>query len=253
MTKRSLALETRMWQLSDKFIRPPFPRTDTPGRITRDRPMRGPRCRRRLDLIPHMLPDFPKIRKELEARTMLKLFEMARQIEPVLGEIRGVTQHEGDVIAYDQLTQHGVKVVTEDFKESRIQFETKVEDVPTLVGEKLDIKLWGIAEQMAAQLAGSLRQTLDTTTREVGNAVDAQGAPISKELWLQTMQRLEMTFDSAGRPQHIFWAGPKMIEFMRKAWEDWTQDREFMRKYKELLAQKYEEWRDRESCRKLVD
>ena len=88
----------------------------------------------------------------------------------------------------------------------------------------MDIKLWGIAEQMAAQLAGALRQTLDTSTREVGNAVDAQGAPINKELWLQTMQRLEMTFDST-RPSPTHFLGKlKMVEFMRKAWEEWTQD-----------------------------
>jgi len=63
-----------------------------------------------------------------------------------------------------------------------------------------------------------------------------------------------MNFDpKTRRPELVFWAGPKMVEAMQKAWEDWKQDREFMRKYNELMARKYEHWRDRESRRKLVD
>jgi hypothetical protein len=200
-----------------------------------------------------MLPDFPTIRKELEARILLTLHEMVRQIEPILGEIGGITQHEGDAIAYDQVTHDGIRVVTEGFKHARLDLETRVDDVPTLVGEKLDAKLRGIAEQIAAEMASGLRETLNATTEEVGNAMDAHGAPMSKELWLQAMQNIEMTFDSAGRPQHILWASPKMIEFMQKAQEEWSKDREFVRKYKEVLAKKHEEWRDRESRRKLVD
>jgi len=43
------------------------------------------------------------------------------------------------------------------------------------------------------------------------------------------------------------------IEAMQRAWQEWTQDREFMRKYKDLMVRKHEDWRDRESRRKLVD
>ena len=63
-----------------------------------------------------------------------------------------------------------------------------------------------------------------------------------------------MNFDPRTcRPELVFWAGPQMVEAMQKAWEEWKQDRDFMRKYNELLARKYEDWRDRESRRKLVD
>jgi len=204
--------------------------------------------------VTEMLPDFPKLRRELDGYAMVKLHVMARQIEPILAEIRGITQHEGDVLAYDQLTQDGVRVVTEGFNEVRVPFETKLEHVPTLMGEKLDAKLWGIAEHIAGQMAGSLRETLNTATREAGTAVAANGAPMSKDLWLQVMERVEMNFDpKTGRPEQVLWAGPQIIEAMQKAWEEWSQDREFMRKYKDLLARKYEDWRDRESRRKLVD
>jgi hypothetical protein len=131
---------------------------------------------------------------------------------------------------------------------------TRFEDVPSLVGERLDTKLAGIADDIARHLSESFRQTMDTTTREAGTAIDAGGAPFSKELYLQGMEKIEINFDpKTRRPELVFWAGPKMVEAMQKAWEDWKQDREFMRKYNDLMARKYEDWRDRESRRKLVD
>jgi len=201
-----------------------------------------------------MLPDFPKLRKEMASHIMLRLHAMVQEKEPILADVRGITQHEGDVIAYDQLTGDGVRIVTEGFKEVQTVFVTRFEDVPTLVGEKLDAKLAGIADDIARHLSESFRQTIETATRDAGTAVDGGGAPFSKELYLKGMAGIEMNFDpKTRRPELVFWAGPKMVEAVQKAWEVWKQDREFMRKYNELLARKYEDWRDRESSRKLVD
>jgi hypothetical protein len=103
-------------------------------------------------------------------------------------------------------------------------------------------------------MAGRLRETLRVATEEAGTAVHAEGAPMSKDLWLRGMEKVELNFDrTTGLPDHVLWAGQPMIDAMGKAWEAWGQDREFMRKYKQILAQKYEDWRDRESRRKLVD
>ena len=201
-----------------------------------------------------MLPDFPKFRYEFAEYVMLKIHALLRQKEPILADIGGTTQHEGDIMAYDQLTADGVRIVTEGFQEGHAEFLTRYEDVPALTGEKLDAKLDGIAEDIARQLAESLRQTLNTATREAGTAVDARGAPFSKELYLQGMERIEMSFDpKTRRPELVFWGHPKMAEAMQNSWQEWSQDREFMRKYKDLLSRKYEDWRDRESRRKLVD
>jgi hypothetical protein len=204
--------------------------------------------------VKEMLPDFPKLRHELNGYLMLRIHALIREIEPVVAEIGGVTQHEGDTMAYDQVMGDGVRTVTEGFREGRTEISTRFEDVPSLTGDKLDAKLRGIAEDMARQQADALRQTIETATREAGNAVDAGGAPISKELYLQTMERIEMNFDpKTGRPELVFWGHPKMAEVMQRSWQEWSQDRNFMRAYKDLLTRKHEDWRDRESRRKLVD
>jgi hypothetical protein len=201
-----------------------------------------------------MLPDFPKSRLELAEYLMLKLYSLVQQKEPIFGEISGITQHEGDIIAYDQMMENGVRIVSEGFREGRTEIITSIADIPELVGAKLDAKLDGIAEDMARQFADHFREKLDTATREVGNAFDGGGTPLSKEIFLGMMERMQMDFDPITRqPEFIFWAHPKMAEALRATWAEWTKDRAFMQKHADLLSRKYEEFRDRESHRKLVD
>lgn len=201
-----------------------------------------------------MLPDFPKSRSELERRLMLRLDAIMREKAPILREIGGITQHEGDIIAYEQITDTGTRIVSEGFKEGRSHFTVAFKDVPKLAGEKLEAKLHEIADDMSRQQSLALQAQLDNVTREAGTALDAGGAPLNKELHLEMMSKVEMQFDPITcQPRMIFWGSPKMIEDFQRAMEEWKKDPEFVRKSKEIMAHKFEEWRDRESRRKLVD
>ena len=185
---------------------------------------------------------------------MLRVQAIMREKAPILSQIGGITQHDGDVIAYEQITDSGTRVVSEGFKEGRTDFTVAFKDVPTLMGEKLEAKLNEIADDMARQHSLALQAQLDSVTREAGTAFDAGGAPLNKEMHLEMMDKVEMQFDPAtGKPEMIFWASATMIEEFQKAMEEWKRDPEFVRKSKEIMSRKYEEWRDRESRRKLVD
>jgi hypothetical protein len=185
---------------------------------------------------------------------MLRVQALVHQKEPILAEIGGITQHEGDVVSYDQITADGIRIVSEDFQEGRSEFSIPFKEIPTLMGEKLDVKLNEIADDVARQQSQLLQAKLDSVTREVGNAFDAGGAPLNKEMHLQMMENVEMNFDPrTGQPQMIFWGSAKMIQAIQEAMEEWKKDPEFVRKSKEIMSRKYEDWRDRESRRKLVD
>jgi len=201
-----------------------------------------------------VLPDFPKLRRELEKYQIVRITAMVHQKEPILAQISGLTLHEGDVIAYDQMTEVGTQTVSEDFKEGRTEFSVAFKDVAALTGEKLEAKLNEIADDLARQHSQAVQAVLDRTTREVGNAFDAGGAPLSKEMHLQMMERVEMNFDPKTRkPETTFWASQKMIDALKTALAEWSEDPEFVRKSKEITDRQYEAWRDRESRRKLVD
>jgi hypothetical protein len=65
----------------------------------------------------------------MSSHLMLKLHAMVQEKEPILADIREITQHEGNIIAYHQLTGEGVRIVTEGFKEVQSTFVTRFEDV----------------------------------------------------------------------------------------------------------------------------
>jgi hypothetical protein len=201
-----------------------------------------------------VLPDFPTLRRELEKYLIVRITALVHQKEPILAQISGLTLHEGDVIAYDQMTEAGTQTVSEDFKEGRSEFSVAFKDVWALSGEKLEAKLGEIADDLARQHSQAVQAVLDRTTREAGNAFDAGGAPLNREMHLQMMDRVEMNFDpKTGRPEMTFWASRKMIEAFQVAMEEWKKDPEFVQKSKDIMSRKHEEWRDRESRRKLVN
>jgi len=54
-------------------------------------------------------------------------------------------------------------------------------------------------------------------------------------------------------PEAVYIAHPDTAEWMHRLWQEWEKDGDFMKRVAEIRAKKYEEWRDRESRRKLVD
>lgn len=201
-----------------------------------------------------MLPDFPESRREIDAHNALEMHLRALAKSPVRAVGSSITQHEGVLHSHEQVTPSGTSVVTEGFEEVRVPFEIAYDEIPKLMGDKLAAKIEQIADGVAREQSRLLFSKLDEVTRSTGNAIDAAGRPPSKEMWLSLLEGLEMDFDpETRRPKLTFIAHPVMVETMQKLSVEWETDRDFVKKREEILSRKFEEWRDRESCRKLVD
>ena len=70
---------------------------------------------------------------------------------------------------------------------------------------------------------------------------------MSQELALEMLERVEWA------PKSVLLTHPVMAEALGKQWQEWEKDRDFMKRYNEVMTRKREQWRDRESHRKLVD
>jgi hypothetical protein len=201
-----------------------------------------------------MLPDFPKIRHELSQRLRLRTYLKTQQNTPIKELGATITQHEGELHSYEQLTHTGTRTVTEGLEEISVPIEIRIDEIPQLVGDELLARVDSIAEEAAGQASRITFRKMDQTTREAGNAFDAGGGPPTKELWLKIFDGMEIDFDPvSNRPEITFIAHPVMAEAMRKLWKDWELDTGFVQRYEDLLARKRDEWRDREGRRKLVD
>lgn len=203
-----------------------------------------------------MLPDFPKSRKELSERLLLHLRErvQSKSVFAALG--RQFTQHEGRLFSYEQVLDEEKRIVKQGFEQMRAPVVFGFEEIPNLVGEALFHKLDAVADEIAKQMSQLGYRRLDEAAEVAGTALDAGGQPMTQDLFLKSQEVREMDFDSrTGKPDPngVYLVHPSMAMHLERLWAEWETDEEFMRRLAEIRARKYEEWRDRESRRKLVD
>ena len=199
-----------------------------------------------------MLPDFPKLKERL---LRLAWFEHRGRIQAdeLIGAIRAVPYHEGrgfatgDVDGYVEHTEPEVRA-----------FPYEIERDP-IIDRGVDALRESLAKATALQLQAMhemlLRKAGEATER-VGNKVDASGQPFSAELYFQMLETVQIDFDELGRPDisgRRMVMHPDQAERVRALMEQWEKDESFQQRYRDIMLKKREEWRDRESNRKLVD
>jgi hypothetical protein len=203
-----------------------------------------------------MLPDFPRSRKESYEKLLLHLRLRVQAKSPFAAIGRQFTQHEGTTFSYEQILDEGKRIVEEGFEEMRAPVQFQFEEIPDLLGEVLFQKLEAIADDIARQTSLLGYRRLDEAARLAGTAIDAGGQPFTQELFLKSEEARQMDFDpQTGKhdPEGVYLAHPDTAEWMHRLWQEWEKDGPFMKRVAELRAKKYEDWRDRESRRKLVD
>jgi hypothetical protein len=140
------------------------------------------------------------------------------------------------------------------FEEMVVPIRVEFKDIPDLVGEALFRKLDELADNIAEQTSRLGQRRLTEATQLAGTAIDAGGQPFTQELFLQSESARDWEFDHlTGQQEGVYIAHPQTAERMHNLWQEWEKDSAFMKRVAELKARKYEEWRDRESRRKLVD
>ncbi len=94
-----------------------------------------------------MLPDFPKSKRELLLFISKRISSLEKKQHPILAQIKTFSQHEGEIIQFEQ-EGFGKKTQAAEFKS--VSIEVKLDEVPALIGEALDRKLSLLAEQLGA-------------------------------------------------------------------------------------------------------
>ena len=201
-----------------------------------------------------MLPDFPKSRKELSEKLRLHLRLRVQSTSPWAALGREFTQHEGRAFSYEQIIDESKRIVETGFEEMVVPIRVEFKDIPDLVGEALFRRLDELADNIAEQTSRLGQRRLTEATQLAGTAIDAGGQPFTQELFLQSESARDWEFDHlTGQQEGVYIAHPHTADRMHSLWQEWEKDSAFMKRVAELKARKYEEWRDRESRRKLVD
>jgi hypothetical protein len=197
-----------------------------------------------------MLPDFPELKSELEKLFLFRLQQRSKNLDPVLAQVRRFTQREGQDMRYDRIGAPAAEGAPEKIEAI---FEIKLDEVPDLIGPRLEAKLDEMARAIAEQEAKLFFKKVGETCNEVGNVVDAGGQPLSAKLLLDAIESTEMNFDRDGNPKSQFVIHPDMAPAVKKANEEFENDPELKRRHEDILRRKREDWLSRQNNRKLVD
>jgi len=133
-------------------------------------------------------------------------------------------------------------------------FSIDINDVPTLTLDKVMQKLDDAAREMAKQMSQGIYKSINELTQKYDQVIDSKGKGLTKETFLETFERVTISFDKQGNP--IFPSlimHPNTWERVREDAASWDDDPDFKTRHAAILESKRIEWSDRESRRKLVD
>jgi hypothetical protein len=178
------------------------------------------------------------------------MWEMVRQNAPLTGTMKAHRQHEGHQFSHETLEG---EIVTQKFRAVEARFEISARLSPQETQEQMNRKIKEAAESIAHQSERMFFTTLDEVTRETGNVLDARGAPFHPRMVLDLMEKMPLDFDKDGKPiLPTIVLHPDMLKKIEAKIPEWEGDPEFKRRQAQIIERKKEEWRDRESNRKLV-
>ena len=199
-----------------------------------------------------MLPDFPDVKRRL---VRLALFGFRQRVhqDGLIGSVKRMPFFEGR-----RFEAGDVGGYVDKFEP--VLTSTPVEiDRAALVERGIDAFVEGLQRAVEPQTRALHELFLQRATEamdRVGNRIDAEDQPMSADLFLRMLEKMEIDFTEDGLPDISglrLVTNPAQGEHFQRLLKEWGTDASILRRYSDLMHKKRDEWRDRESNRKLVD
>jgi hypothetical protein len=194
-----------------------------------------------------LLPDYPHFKdlfkrfcdRELQQRTEARL-------GPLFQEIGKRRQFEGD---RSQVQRPGEQTPDEtEYRTSEGAFSFRLDEIPTLTIDDLVRRIDAVAEDMARSFSKNMFSSMDRTLEKYDRVMKL--GPPSPEALLTMISNSEVSFDEEG-PTFKIVVPPSLLDAAQDAAARLMNDPELNKRYTELMATKWEEWRARETDRGL--
>ncbi len=199
-----------------------------------------------------MLPDFPELKKRLLTIIKVTFHQKVRE-DGLIGAIRETPYFEGN-----RFENKDVEGESETSSPKLMAIPISVERAAIIehgVDAYAKVMMEAVAVQQQ-QLSQMFRDKMDEVTEKTGNRVNAGGRPLSADLFLDMLEKVEIDFTDEGEPDFSavrIVLSPEMGKHLQKFGPEWEADPAFKKRHSEIIDKKRAIWRDRESNRKLVD
>lgn len=197
-----------------------------------------------------MLPDLPSFKHDIQY--VLDSY-LRRAINKHLGIFSEVPRHKVHEGKEMRIYRADGTVGDTGMKEASVETSMKFADIPYMTVEDRIALLDEMAKAMARQMSEHLFSSLNETAEEAGQVVDGKGKPFGIESVFAALEKLHVDFDNQGNPKELqFVVSPALIPRIQEMIEQEKSDPSIKKRHDEIMAKKWQEWRDREAARKLV-
>jgi len=180
-----------------------------------------------------------------------QMFDALFSVSPVLTQIPIRAQREGKKSSFQD--EQG-KIRKIDYQRKSVTIQRKTEDARGMTLEQFIETAREPGTGMGKEMMRTLFQVLDTATKETGNVVNAGGKPISIDLFLDLLEKIQIDFTPDGNPiWPSFHAGSEMHAQFQRLFPEWLKDPEFNSRMEKMVVRKRQEFYEREAHRRLVD
>jgi hypothetical protein len=194
-----------------------------------------------------MLPDFPEVRKFAQEILTKRFQKQVFQRSGIMQDIPKEVLYEGDRVELHRY-DGSVQVVSMEPTKSELRLEENEFRKKGLgaVIEAMD----KTAADMAEEQTKSFFRQLDEICKESGQTYDAKGQSLSYDLVLTALETTDIDFDAKGEPiLPTLVTGSQMYEKIKNL----EITKEQKERFEEIIERKRNDWRERESNRKLVN
>jgi len=197
-----------------------------------------------------MLPDFPVLKQKLFHLLMLGAKLETLSHDPVLSSIGRTVMHEGN---RPILVRHDGSIHDEGLTTATATFEIKIEEVENISLNDLFYKFCDTLNQIREQEAKMMFNGIKEVTESVGNVRNMKGEPFNMDVFFEMLEMIDIDFDQQGRPRlPTIVTGTELFNTIKPILERSESDPKYKQRFEEIINRKREEWRVRESNRKLV-
>lgn len=164
--------------------------------------------------------------------------ELARALHPLLAQVTREElaegpppQVEGDALPAEASSLYRPMAI-------RHEWTVSIEDVAVFNLEQFLADLYALGDSMGGQMVRGMLEHISAVTDEYGNTIEAGGRDFF-DVFAETLETIDMTFDDEGRPNLTIVMHPDQMEKLRD--KQPTPDQEA--RLDAILQRRKEEWR----------
>ena len=192
-----------------------------------------------------MFPDFLKTKEKLQKMLDYERKQVQLRHMGPFAEVPQSNLIEGDRVLFIDEDGSCEEVTME---KAKAEVEIKLDEIEEMTHEQVLDKSNTMGRDMGKKLSKSGYELLSEAAEEAGNVTSSDGEPLSVDLLLEGIEKMDLSFDEEGQSGLTFAADPETSSSLDKIISQLETDP----RYQKLMERKREEWYAREGNRKLV-